>query len=182
MSNMPFNKYQAILKETVILFKNLISSKNFLNGHFKLDGYLTINNLDMAIDLYELEYHTNNDYFIYNDLIQRVEYSSFVPYYENTQADKQVSEMWTRIDDEIWNHVNFTISEKGLDLGNMAEFIYVDFINIIAYKTSYQEINQLDKWFIEKQIEVYQNGGVPCGWKGMFPDGQMVVFLPKLLE
>ena len=66
-----------------------------------------------------------------------------------------------------------------MDLGNINEFIYIDFINIISYKASGKEINGQDKDFLEKQIEVYQNGGFPCGWKGYYPEGKMVVFIPN---
>ena len=69
MLNKTFNEYELRLKKEVAFFKNLISSENFLNGHFKLNGYLTTNKVDIAIDLYELEYHANNDYYIYGDLI-----------------------------------------------------------------------------------------------------------------
>lgn len=179
MLNKTFNEYELRLKKEVAFFKNLISSENFLNGHFKLNGYLTTNKVDIAIDLYELEYHANNDYYIYGDLIQKVEYSSFIPYYDNNDYDSKISEIWNIIDEEIWGHVNFTISEKGLDLGNINEFIYIDFINIISYKASGKEINGQDKDFLEKQIEVYQNGGFPCGWKGYYPEGKMVVFIPN---
>lgn len=177
MLNKTFNEYKSTLEKELTFFKNLISSESFLNGNFKLSGYITTKNINVAIDLYELEYHVNNDYDIYGDLIQRVEYSSFVPYYENDDFHNKVLEIWNIIDEEIWNHVNFAISAKGLDLGNINEFIYVDFINIIAYKSLDKKINKQDMEFLEKQIEVYQNGGFPCGWKGKYPEGQMVVFL-----
>lgn len=184
MLNKTFNEYESILKEKVKFFKNFISSGKFLSGKFKLHGYLTINQLDVAIDLYELDYHINNDYYVYGELIQRVEYSAFVPYYEDIKLHDKVLKIWDHIDDEIWNHVNFTIEKKGLSLENINEFIYVDFINIIAY-IAYKElalgkeISKQDSEFLEKQIEVYQNGGFPCGWQGEYPEGKMIVFLPK---
>ena len=76
---------------------------------------------------------------------------------------------------------NLNLDRKELE--DIDGFIYNDFLSIIAYKSFAEiddkEIYENDKMFLEKQIEVYKNGGFPCGWKGEFPNGVMVVYSPE---
>lgn len=32
--------------------------------------------------------------------------------------------------------------------------------------------------FYEKIFEVYKQGGWPCGWKGTYPIGEIIVYVP----
>lgn len=32
--------------------------------------------------------------------------------------------------------------------------------------------------FYEKIFEVYKHGGWPCGWKGIYPEGEIIVYVP----
>ena len=34
-------------------------------------------------------------------------------------------------------------------------------------------------YLFEKLYTVYKSGGRPCGWKGNFPEGKLIVFYPK---
>ena len=94
--------------------------------------------------------------------------------------------MWLKLDDDIWDYVRSEVSNRHLQLKELKDidnFIYNDFLSIIAYKSlakiDDKNIDENDKMFLEKQIEVYKNGGFPCGWKGQFPNGIMVVYSPK---
>lgn len=40
-------------------------------------------------------------------------------------------------------------------------------------------INGLTNNLFEKMFQVYKDGGWPCGWKGDYPKGQMIVFSPS---
>ncbi|MGY0694933.1 hypothetical protein ACW2QC_19560 [Virgibacillus sp. FSP13] len=32
--------------------------------------------------------------------------------------------------------------------------------------------------FYERVFKVYKEGGWPCGWKGTYPNGEMIAFVP----
>ncbi|PDY46418.1 cytoplasmic protein [Bacillus pseudomycoides] len=35
--------------------------------------------------------------------------------------------------------------------------------------------------FYERIFEVYKHGGWPCGWKGEYPEGNMIVYMPEMI-
>lgn len=165
-------KYQIKLEEEISYFKELIRSSNFLNSQFNLEGYQVIHNMNQAIDLYQSE-EPPKGYYIYLDIIQENEYSGFVPYSE--KFNDKLDMVWDEVRAELWSYIDNQLMQKNRILENLSEFVYVDFLNIIAYKAS----NGSQNIFLEKQIEAYQNGGFPCGWKGEYPEGEMVVYSPK---
>ena len=66
------------------------------------------------------------------------------------------------------------------------EFISIDHINILEEVERDLEmcaLNQLVNGkldnFYEKVFEVYKMGGWPCGWKGEYMEGKMIVYLPN---
>ena len=161
MLNDNFEKYEFLVKQEVTRYKELIASKGFLSGGFSLEGYEITHSQKEAYDLY-----TDQDppmpYFSYPELIGEVVSSNFTPFYDVEEIDEKIDRK---------------------ELEDIDGFIYNDFLSIIAYKSFVEiddrEIDENDKMFLEKQIEVYKNGGFPCGWKGQFPNGIMVVYSPK---
>ena len=185
MLNDNFEKYEFLVKQEVAHYKELIVSKGFLNGAFSLEGYEITHSQKTAYDLY-----TDQDpplpYVSYPELIGNVVPSNFIPFYEFQDIRDKIRSLWMELDDDIWDYVRGEVSNRNLHLKELKDidnFIYNDFLSIIAYKSFAEiddkEIDKNDKMFLEKQIEVYKNGGFPCGWKGEFPDGVMVVYSPE---
>lgn len=182
MSNDIFKQYESKVKQEVNRYKELIASERFLSGGFSLNGYAITHNPEQANDLY-----TNQDppspYFSYPDLLGEVVLSVLLPFFEIKNLDDQVDEIWRELnEDDLWPYINREVKNRNLrpeHLECIDDFIHNDFLNIIAYKSSGREIDENKKIFLEKQIEVYQNGGFPCGWKGKYPEGEMVVYSLK---
>ncbi len=185
MLNDNFEKYEFLVKQEVTRYKELIASKGFLSGGFSLEGYEITHSQKKAYDLY-----TDQDppvsYFSYPELIGDVVPSNFIPFYELQATRDKIRSLWLKLDDDIWDYVRSEVSNRHLQLKELKDidnFIYNDFLSIIAYKSlakiDDKNIDENDKMFLEKQIEVYKNGGFPCGWKGQFPNGIMVVYSPK---
>ncbi len=91
----------------------------------------------------------------------------------------KIRELWRTVDEELWECINDVLVKKNYGFSKLNEFIYVDFLSIIAYKALNEKIDEGEEFFLEKQIEVYRGGGFPCGWRGEFPKGEMVVYSPK---
>lgn len=185
MLNDNFEKYEFLVKQEVTRYKELIASKGFLSGAFSLEGYEITHSQKKAYDLY-----TDQDppvpYFSYPELIGEVVSSNFTPFYDVEEIDEKIDNLWDSIFDNLWKYVYKEMKSLDLDrkeLEDIDGFIYNDFLSIIAYKSFVEiddrEIDENDKMFLEKQIEIYKNGGFPCGWKGQFPNGIMVVYSPK---
>ena len=185
MLNDNFEKYEFLVKQEVTRYKELIASKGFLSGAFSLEGYEITHSQKEAYDLY-----TDQDppvpYFSYPELIGNVVPSNFIPFYELQAIRDKIRQLWLKLDDDIWDYVRSEVSNRKLQLKELKDidnFIYNDFLSIIAYKSlakiDDKDIDENDKMFLEKQIEVYKDGGFPCGWKGQFPNGIMVVYSTK---
>ena len=185
MLNDNFEKYEFLVKQEVTRYKELIASKGFLSGAFSLEGYEITHSQKKAYDLY-----TDQDppvpYFSYPELIGEVVPSNFTPFYDFEEIDEKIDNLWDSIFDNLWKYAYKEMKSLDLDrkeLEDIDGFIYNDFLSIIAYKSFVEiddrEIDENDKMFLDKQIEVYKNGGFPCGWKGQFPNGIMVVYSPK---
>ena len=193
MTNANFEKYQFLVEQELTRYKELIASKEFLSGAFSLEGYEITHSQKEAYDLYTVE-EPPAPYFSYPDLIGEVVPSNFTPFYDVEEIDEKIDNLWDSIFDNLWKYVYKEMKNLDLyrkELEDIDGFIYNDFLSIIAYKSFVEiveiddkeiddkEIDENDKMFLEKQIEVYKNGGFPCGWKGEFPNGVMVVYSPE---
>ena len=185
MLNDNFEKYEFLVKQEVTRYKELIASKGFLSGAFSLEGYEITHSQKEAYDLYT-DQDPPSPYFSYPELIGEVVPSNFTPFYDVKEIDEKVDNLWISIFNSLWEYVCKETGNIDLDwkeLEDIDGFIYNDFLSIIAYKSLVEiddkNIDENDKIFLEKQIEVYKNGGFPCGWKGQFPNGIMVVYSPK---
>ena len=185
MLNDNFEKYEFLVKQEVTRYKELSASKGFLSGAFSLGGYEITHSQKETYDLYT-DQDPPSPYFSYPELIENVVPSNFIPFYELQDIRDKIRSFWLKLDDDIWDYVRSEVSNRNLQLKELKDidnFIYNDFLSIIAYKAfaeiDNKNIDENDKMFLEKQIEVYKNGGFPCGWKGQFPNGIMVVYSPK---
>ena len=54
-------------------------------------------------------------------------------------------------------------------------FIYGNFDFIISYRAAFGRTLP----FIERLVAIYRLGGHPCGWSGLYPEGQLVAYFPR---
>ena len=92
------------------------------------------------------------------------------------EAELKAEYLWRTYKDQLWNLI-LQLQKENQDLfpDPFIDFVYNDFLTFTAYGI----FSNIKDDFIEKQIEVYKNGGFPCGWKGEFPNGVMVVYSPE---
>ncbi|MCY7993388.1 cytoplasmic protein [Bacillus haynesii] len=66
---------------------------------------------------------------------------------------------------------------------NFLPFDYVDIHEEIEGDLTMCALNRLVNGktnnFYEKVFEIYKEGGWPCGWKGIYPKGEFIVFVPS---
>jgi len=48
-----------------------------------------------------------------------------------------------------------------------------DFINILVIEC-YKEYTTSE--FFDRELDIYLNGHVPCGWQGRYPNGGMIIY------
>jgi hypothetical protein len=77
---------------------------------------------------------------------------------------------------DTWEEIMLSFIEKNLpdNFSKMFNDIEADLFNccINIY------VNGQNKLF-DRMWEIYSQGGWPCGWKGEYPKGQLVVYSPK---
>lgn len=160
--------------EQEILF-NILFKSSFFSGDFNLPSYTIIYNKNKAQHLYEEQDPDYTIYSSYPDLLGDRTPLAYVSI-ENKTKDKL---LWQNYDEKLWNLILRLQKEKSdLFPESFIDFVYNDFLTFAAYHIFAKEKDK----FIEMQLEVYQNGGFPCGWEGKYPDGKMVVYSPLLKE
>ena len=108
--------------------------------------------------------------------------------------------------DTVWEYVKSQESESivenvyNLDLVSLQDELYEFFGNNAHYSDDFLPFDYIDikeevegdltmcalnrlvngktDNFYEKIFEVYKQGGWPCGWKGTYPKGEMIVYMP----
>lgn len=91
----------------------------------------------------------------------------------NSESKDEYFEAADKIETDLFKIVKSRISKFGLGkeiAGAMSE----DFANILerrAFRPTPHE-------WAERMFQIYMSGGWPCGWRGKFPAGQLIVFTP----
>ncbi|KPN72865.1 hypothetical protein [Neisseria sp. 74A18] len=165
-------KFEAQKKNLFEILKN----PNFFCGGFNLSNYSITFNKNEAQDLYETQ---DPDYAIYSSYPDLLEDRTPLTYlFEGmcVEEEEKAEYLWKDYKKELWDLIILQQKEKkDLFPDEFTDFVYNDFLTFAAYRIFSQQKDE----FIEQQIEVYQNGGFPCGWKGEYPNGEMVVYSPK---
>ena len=154
----------------------ILKSPSFFRGNFNLQEYFVIYDRSEAQDLYETQDPDYTIYSSYPDLLG--ERTTLTYLFEGISAteEQQFAPFWNNYENKLWNLI-LQLQQENQDFfpEPFIDFVYNDFLTFAAYGI----FSKIKDDFIEKQIEVYQNGGFPCGWKGEFPDGVMVVYSPE---
>lgn len=170
--------------------KEMVASERFLSGFEANETISTqiITDWHKALDIYEDDAYLYPAHTAMTDLLPENDYSNFMCYDETLDPLKadwhEITPLWEEIYAELWTFL-LEIFEtpkfdwlKNLKKGEyIVEFIYVDLYNILSFISSAD--TQKESLFLEKQWQVYQNGGFPCGWLGEYPQGEIIVYSPK---
>ncbi len=154
----------------------ILKSPPFFHGNFNLQGYFVIHDKSEAQDLYETQDPDYTIYSSYPDLLGERTPLTYLFEGMTMEAELKAEYLWRTYKDQLWNLI-LQLQQENQDLfpEPFIDFVYNDFLTFAAYGV----FSKIKDDFIEKQIEVYKNGGFPCGWKGEFPDGVMVVYSPE---
>lgn len=167
--------------------KNILTSENFFSG--KYDAFIK--------NEYEVIFNPSqaNNIYMNQDLIYDSVYSDLFndPPIENRNPNLgyslltnnfivDVQKIYSIYNNKLLILINTISSNNGWDTlenGYFIDIIHTDFCNFLHF-LSYKNWadNHIESYFLLKQLKIYQLGGIPCGWKGIFPLGQPIVYLP----
>lgn len=107
-------------------------------------------------------------------------------------------ELWTDLREQITKNINERIFDSNLAKSELLKYWYDAAFNKIENKIPEQIYDAIDdihydlfcialnsslggnkEVFFSQIEEIYKQGGWPCGWKGTYPQGEIIVFLPK---
>lgn len=176
--------YSKVYEDLELMIKNPL----FFNLRHEIDGYECTFNFEKAMQLY-MEQDPENIYTSYPDLIgnppTEVKYDEKIWESINTETEleiKKIREKYGQI--KLWELVKQeSMKNDWWHLGDVAGFVYNDFINIIEfYSYRIWSNDQIESIFIDSQYQVYKSGGFPYGWKGKYPRGKILVYIPMKVE
>ena len=158
------------------VIKELIDSSDFLNGK-----YVGCSDDEIIYDAEKATYYATE---------QEVEppfkrWATILEYNTNSSVSTEIKmelpnngrEAVIISDDistELTNRIITTLSKTDLpsEVGDIAcEDFYVFLVEIMYFKKLCA--------FSQRLFDVYRMGGFPCGWKGEFPEGKLLVFSPQ---
>ena len=164
--------------------KVILLDSKFFNIHKGIENYECTQNFEIAMQLY-MDQDPDSIYSSYPDLIAdpptEVKWDIKVWQKINEQTEleiKKIGENYTQ--NERWELIReISMKNDWWNLGDLAGFVYSDFINILAfYAYKLWSADEIESLFLEEQYKVYSKGGFPYGWKGNYPEGEILVFLP----
>ncbi len=169
--------------------KMILESENFFSGQF---DYALKNKYEIIFDLSQANHmYMNQDLIhdtVYSDLYNDPPYENidstlgYGSFYQDYDFNKKVGEIYSEYESKILKLVIKISREKGwnqLENGNFVAFVNADFCNFLHF-LAYQEWANKNTtcYFLTEQLNIYKLGGFPCGWKGIYPKGKLVVCLP----
>ncbi len=184
MNYIEINRAKSIFLAQCEKLLDIIHSDNFLlGGECNLDGVSIISSTNNIDELYFDEK--------YYELLCDVPYE--VEEYGESDIDDNTHKLIRNLDlqygdklyyaitkisqNNIFSHIKETrIRERFLDAVCEDFARFFEYFTILAYGYGKAELKSN---FLELQLEVYKNGGFPCGWDGSYPNGKMLVFIPK---
>jgi hypothetical protein len=174
MSN--FEIYAEKLRANGNNLMELIGSPQFFMG-----GYIALPNEIVIYDEAEaIEYATDQDI----DLNKGIEYQYWVGIQEmndrgnashEKRKDLKLGKEFTRLLESISTEHTNALSQKGREVkiaSPLVDWACGDFYLFLLNMTIFESQSE----FHQSLYNVYKNGGIPCGWKGDFPDGELLVY------
>jgi hypothetical protein len=172
-----FETYAKILEDKTQELLELIDGNKFLAGKYRAKpDEIVIKNPDDAV-----VFACDQDV----DVIKGEEYQYWTNILENhARTDDRVDEKenlglgreFNDLSEKIYNEKIMSAINKKAEALNIPEslvdVIIGNFFIFLMNRVLLNEQSSLDK----SLYAVYEGGGVPCGWKGEYPEGRMLVF------
>lgn len=187
---------KKIANEKNFLF-DMINDDNFFMGEYLIGSYFLILDQNEAQDIYETqdppewsrmkEWHPitqtlelcntqeldDRIYSSYPDLLNEITPLTYAYKGLNAEEEQIIEPLLSDFDQDLWNII-LQKAQEGRIPDVFTDFIYNDFLTFFYYHVFASEENML----IENMLEIYKKGGFPCGWKGIYPKGNLIVYLP----
>lgn len=153
------------------------------------------------IELFIPQNESGNNFIVENDFERAFEYGLSD---DGLVAEGFIEESWTdfredrvvNLDEEIYKYNNYKEINKAIFNSRICDItdIYPKFndkyleqldnvSNEIEADLYYCLMSRLimgkNNYFFEEMLKAYVSGGWPCGWKGNYPNGNLIVYYPK---
>lgn len=153
--------------------KEFVSSQNFMRPQKEYKD----SNVHIVFTMGEAEFYfsewSSEEVTFFNDLKESEAGKLLKIRYDNNYLDDFVYQKFIKI---LADDIDRII---GKNLNNDLEPFYSDICaDVSSYFTS--KYYSVDTFFIEFYEKYYKNGCIPCGWKGVYPDGQWVIYHPPV--
>ncbi len=159
----------------------LINSEKFLSGSYHNTSEIIISDQDDAITFatdQDVDYLKGADYRDWTHILEDQD-----SVYKLLQSKNrfQGEEDFMAIYNKHYEKLNIILFDvcRTVNLSNfLMDCLSAQFYNIFSSSIIYDELPSFSK----KLLLVLENGGFPCGWKGDFPEGQLIVYNHKRKE
>lgn len=156
----------------------LIKSTSFLSGNYKSIIDIIIEHEEDAIVFatdQDVDYLKGIEYQYWTHILEDQDTTYYLLQSKNRFLDQ--GEFMTVFDD-YYNQLNTILFERCKKL-NFSKFLTdclsAEFYNIFVSHLIFDELPDFSK----RLLFVLEQGGFPCGWKGEFPEGKMIVYNHK---
>ncbi|MCR6476090.1 hypothetical protein NU688_07975 [Variovorax sp. ZS18.2.2] len=172
-----FETYAKILENKAQELFELIESDKFLAGKYLAkQNEIVIKNPDDAVIFacdQDVDIVKGEEYQYWTNILENhARTEERVDEKENLGLNREFNDLSEKIFDE---KIMSAINEKAEALGipePLIDVIVGNFLIFLMNRVLLREQSSFD----ESLYSVYEKGGVPCGWKGEYPEGSMLVF------
>lgn len=174
---------QLILKkldDAFLMMDDLINTNKFLTGNFQHKNCMIITNQDDAI-IYatdqDVDYIKGKEYQNWTEILELQNIGGKVHHLVGN-LPKNISIVFDEKHENYYNRLNtmiFKIAEERGISRLLVDCLSAEIFYIFSALVIFEKIPE----FWKQMLEVFEHGGIPSGWKGNFPEGQMIVYNHK---
>ena len=167
--------YLKKIKEECNNLLQLINSDIFLSGTYKINkDQILIKDIEIAsicMTDQDVDYKVDKSYECWGTIIElnSNNYQALEKYFNDDEVNI-FREKKEKADKIIMQQLNNKFIKISLIDNRMQDAIIND-ICLFLFEKIFSNISQISKLM----LEIYQNGGIPCGWKGIYPKGFILI-------
>jgi hypothetical protein len=176
MSN--FEVYAEKLRANGSRFMELIQSPQFFMGEYIAQpNEIVIHDETEAIDFatdQDIDLNKGSEYQYWTGIQEMNDRGAGYAEAKQLKLGKEFDSLL----DSISKKITTALIQKGENTGipsQLVDWACADFYLFLSNMTLFERQTK----FHQSLYKVYENGGIPCGWKGEFPDGKLLVYSNK---